>query len=143
MKKAFISAVCASVALMGCVPTQTYFHKSFSQQRSNDLLTNCQADAAKAIPTSIENQVTGGFFIGYVWIPTTSDVDTNDDLRKKVVAQCMAKRGFTQVELPLCEASVAIPDMSKPATVTDQSCFKAINGGYYAIADKRIKKSAS
>jgi hypothetical protein len=143
LKTKVLSALILSVVVSGCVPTQAYFNGSVSQNRSNDLLTSCQADAAKTVPTSIENQVTGGFFVGYVWIPTTSDVDTNDPLRQKVVAQCMAKRGFTRVELPACENNVAVPDMTKPASVTENSCFKAINGGYYAIADKRVKVSKS
>ena len=93
--------------------------------------------AAKEVPTSIESKVDGGVFIGYVYIPTKSDVDTNDGLRKKVVAQCMTKYGFTTVELPLCAQSVPVPDMSRPATYNEKSCFKAVEGGYYAIAQSK------
>lgn len=130
-------SLAVTVALSGCVPTQAWYKSNVSQNRANETLTNCQAAAASSVPTSIENKVTGGVFIGYVYIPTTSDVDTNDQLREKVVAKCMSKGGFQTVELPVCAQSVPVPDMSVPAVLEGKPCFKAIQGGYYAIAQQK------
>lgn len=135
--KRYISGAMSLVFLAGCVPTTAWYKGSVTQNRANQDLTTCQASAAKSIPTSIENKVTGGFFIGYVYIPTTSDVDTNNQLRSKVVAQCMTSKGFQAVELPLCTSNVPVPNLKKPAVITSKSCFKVIPGGYYAIAQKK------
>ena len=124
------------VFLSGCVPTAAWHNGGVSQKRANDQLTSCQVSATKDVPTSIENKITGGFFVGYIWIPTTSDVDTNNELRSKVVAQCMTNKGYRSVELPVCPAKVPMPDMNKRATINNNSCFKQISGGYYAIAQK-------
>lgn len=118
----------------GCMPTAAWYKGSVSQRRANDQFTTCQVKAVKDVPTSIESQITGGYYIGYIWIPTASDVDTNDGLRSKVVAQCMTRKGFQAVELPLCAGGVATPDMNARATINEGSCFKALPGGYYAIA---------
>ncbi|HBN29930.1 MAG TPA: hypothetical protein DD416_01590 [Rhodobacteraceae bacterium] len=124
-----------AISLSGCLPTGWY-NASVTQSRANGDLTNCQVRAVNDVPTNIQTQTTGGYFIGYIYIPTQGSVDVNTTLREKVVAQCMTKRGYQTIELPLCPARVAIPDMNRPVILTEKSCFKDISGGYYAIALK-------
>lgn len=135
--KRFITCATSLIFLTSCVPTTAWYKGTITQNRANHDLTNCQANATKSIPTSIENKVTGGFFIGYIYVPTTSDVDTNNQLRNKVVAQCMTKKGFQSVELPVCTSNVSPPNLKAPARITTKSCFKLLPGGYYAIAQKK------
>jgi len=122
--------------LAGCVSPSGWYRANVSQSRANNDLTNCQVKATQNVGTNIQTQATGGYFVGYVFIPTFSNVDVNTTLRSKVVAQCMTGRGYQTVELPLCPSRVAIPEMSRPAKLTENSCFKSIEGGYYAIAQK-------
>lgn len=135
--KQSVAGAVSIIFLAGCIPVTAWHKGNVSQGRVNHEFTNCQVYAAKEVPTSIENKVTGGFFVGYLWVPTTSDVDTNNTLRDKVVAQCMSQKGFQKVELPLCPSNVKAPPMDKPAIITNKSCFKALPGGYYAIAQKK------
>ncbi len=134
MKKPLSTIVLLS--LVGCNPSGWY-KPAVSQRSANNDLTNCQVKAAQNVPTNTQTQVTGGYYVGYVFIPTYGSVDTNTQLRGKVLAQCMNGRGYQAVELPLCAGNVPVPDMSKPAHITEKSCFKSIAGGYYAIAQKK------
>lgn len=137
LKKCVLLSVTSMVILSGCVPTTAWYKGSASQKRANSQLTECQVNATKDVPTSIEKKVTGGVLIGYIYIPTTSDVDTNDQLRNKVVAQCMTNKGYQPVELPVCPGNVVMPDMNKRVTISSKSCFKQLSGGYFAIAQKK------
>lgn len=134
--KFLISALVSATLITGCVPTTAWHNGEVTQNRANQEFTGCQVKASKEVPTSIERKNTGGYFIGYVYIPTSSDFDTNDQLRNKVVAQCMTGKGYQVVELPVCPANATKPDMNSSAVITEKSCFKSIPGGYYAIAEK-------
>lgn len=137
LKNYALLSVTSMMILSGCVPTTAWYKGSVTQKRANSQLTECQVNATKDVPTSIEKKVTGGILIGYIYIPTTSDVDTNDQLRNKVVAQCMTNRGYQPVELPVCQSNVPMPDMDKRAVISNKSCYKPLSGGYFAIATKK------
>lgn len=136
-KNISVLTITSVLVLSGCVQTAAWHKGSVTQKRANTQLTTCQVKATKDVPTSIENKITGGVMIGYIWLPTTSDVDTNDQLRSKVVAQCMTNKGYQSVALPLCTPNAPMPDMNKRAVINENSCFKQLSGGYYAIAQKQ------
>lgn len=111
------------LVLAGCAPSQFtgYWRSGVTVAQQQNDLTNCQVRAANQVPVSTQVRTTPTYTtpentscynIGYsvnctttggqVYGGDTYSYDVNADLRQRVVGQCMARRGYQAVTLPIC-----------------------------------------
>lgn len=131
MRRLWMSIACAAL-LGACAPTvQSLWWKEGAGTSRADILTDCEVEALSRVPrdtaiattpvtvtprivvppktvcetvdgkevcTTTPGYSHGGQVIG----GQTYTYDRNDDLRERVLAQCMAREGFTRVQFPTC-----------------------------------------
>lgn len=132
--------------LAGCLPVDVYHKTGASLARLQADETACQVKALKEVPVNKMTRITpprtlprqicnddGECRVVYVEIGGEVETyDANAPLREKYEAQCMADKGYAQVELPICEKR---PD-TLPGTVpalNQDSCAVRTKTGYRAL----------
>jgi hypothetical protein len=109
--------------LSACGPVSFYYKPGVSVARQQTDLTNCEVAALRDAP--VATQIRQGaptyypgerycdsrgrcFYRPGYWIEgPIYTVDANSNLRDRVLAQCMAGRGYAPVSLPRCASGVA------------------------------------
>ena len=138
--------VCA-LLLTGCAPPSVplWYRPGKPHVASLEQDLSCQIEAAQKVPASNQVRSTPSVttpsyvscnssttsctvYNGQTIGGQTYTVDVNDGLRRQVIRQCMAKKGWQLVTLPNCSAthySAYLDDPEKyraPKRVTAESC---------------------
>lgn len=143
------------VLLTACGPLSIFYKPGASVARMQSDQTNCEVDALKKAP--VANQVrqrppiyipgnrfcneNGCYTAPGYWVDGgIYTVDVNADLRGRVLAQCMAQKGYRPVEIPACPSSVAssVPpaQTTKLPTLTQNSCAIRNRDGSWQIVTR-------
>lgn len=108
-----------AIALSGCVNQAIWYKPNVSPSLNVSDRTDCEVEAAQTVPSNTQVRTTPSFttptyvdcYGGFCSVTggdqvggKTYSVDTNKDLRDRVMRQCMAKRGWQVVTLPYCGA---------------------------------------
>ena len=134
-----------------CSPVTAYHREGVTRAEFQDDLLTCRVEALQDAP--VANQLrrgppqyipgyrsctssgscyrTGGFFYpGEVY-----SVDVNASLRRDLRTRCMAKQGYSAVELPRCtyEAPPLIPTDTLPVLSATSCVVKDANGQFQII----------
>lgn len=115
------TVLAGAVMLSGCMVNPIAYHRAdVSQRQMNADYDACRVQGLQQVPA---DRV------------TTAQYDTNFSLRQNVIAACMAQRGYAEVTLPACGPGVSPPDLSRPVTLTGNTC---VFGGdrYYAFVNR-------
>lgn len=107
-----------AVALSACAPLNTYYREGAPVKALVADETACQVDALAKAPVANEIRREPPYYVrerrvckhngncsytGGYWIPgEVYTVDVNAPLRTKVERQCMAAKGYSPVEIPVC-----------------------------------------
>ena len=160
--KHFVPLVTAILMLAACAPLSIYYRPGVSVARMQDDQINCEVRALKDAP--VANQVrqrppiyfpgrqycnAGGCYYspGY-WIDGgIYTVDVNQDLRERVADQCMARKGYQPVSVPLCNASVksaVTPQQTRTLpTLTENTCSIRYDDGSWQIVNPVVSSKAT
>jgi hypothetical protein len=110
-----------SLLLAACGPLGLYHKAGEPVARMNDTLTTCEVEALRNVPVDqrierdpvriVPRRVCDGQGNCTVFYDRVGGEvrtwDANAGLRSRVVNQCMARQGFSYVELPACSQGVA------------------------------------
>ncbi len=161
MKSALVNRslrLCAAMLglamLAACFPLKTWYKPGGRVARMQSDLTDCQVSALNKVPRQI---VTG--LTPIQWIPvrhchpgkgcvTTYEMeggmpyqyDANTDLRGRVAAQCMTRKGYAMEEIPPCPDSIRAKAPAGQTKVmpalTGNSCVVRHSDGSWIILNK-------
>jgi hypothetical protein len=154
--KPVLKIIPALLLLAACGPMSIYYRPGVSVTRMQNDTTNCQVAALKDAPVATQiRQRPPIFFPGrnicnasgdcYVTPGYWADggiytVDTNQDLRNRVLDMCMAKKGYQPVTLPACPSSAknSVPAVAttKLPTLTSKSCVIRYNDDNWQIVNQ-------
>lgn len=146
----------AGVVLAACGPLSIYYRPGVTVSRMQNDQLNCEVSALRDAPVATQiRQRPPIFFPGRRWCDASGacysqpgywvdggvyTVDTNADLRARVLNQCMAQKGYQPVDVPPCPVSVvnaATPGQtSKLPPLTPASCVIKNNDGSWQIVDR-------
>ncbi|WP_172960954.1 hypothetical protein [Oceaniglobus roseus] len=105
--------------LLACAPYRGFYREGVSVTRLNADLTDCEVSGVNRVPPNTQIRTTpievlpprrvcsrdglhcrliGGDIVG----GETYTYDANAGLRARVISQCMAARGYSPVEIPMC-----------------------------------------
>lgn len=151
--KTAIFAATSALVLYACGPVSFYHKPGVEVARMQRDQTECQVRALKDAP--VANQVQRGAPVYYpgrricsagscythggYWLPgPVYSVDTNEGLRNRVEAQCMADLGYAPVSLPRCQSSTAhsVPvgvTTTLPALTANSCVIRNQNGTYQIV----------
>lgn len=146
------------LVLSACAPASVYYREGASMAKMEDDLLNCKVAAVKDAPVATQLRRgapryypgyvrcnnggqcyrTGGYFYpGEVY-----SVDVNAGLRRDLVNRCMARQGYSPVELPRCRAGTGSDGAADQTARTDtmpplsqNSCIIGTEGGGSLIID--------
>lgn len=140
-------------AVAACGPLSMYYREGASVTRMQTDTTECQVAALKEVP--VANQVRQSppvYWPGQTycdgrgrcyrspgwWEPgRVYTVDANKALRDTVEAQCMARKGYRPVSLPLCKQSqkrgVAPQRTTTLPQLTGSACYVKFDDGSFQI----------
>lgn len=141
--------------LSACGPLSIFYKPGASVARMQSDQTGCEVDATQKAPVANQIRQNPPIYVpgrqvchqngcytepGY-WLPgSTYTVDVNADLRRRVLAQCMANKGYRPVEIPNCPSSVAssVPpaQTTKLPTLTERSCAIRNKDGSWQIVTR-------
>lgn len=134
----------AALLLSACVPVELYHKSGASLARLQADETACQVSALHQVPVNKMTRITpprslprqicdapGKCRVVYVEIGGGIETyDANAPLRKKVEVQCMADKGYAQIELPICDTAVASPLPARVPPLSQSSCAVKTKTGY-------------
>lgn len=146
----------ALLLLAACGPMSIYYRPGVAVSRMQADTTNCQVAALRDAPVATQIRQRPPIYIpgrnicnsagncyltpGYWADGGIYTVDTNQDLRNRVLDLCMAKKGYQPVTLPACPASVknAVPAVAtvKLPTLTSKSCVIRYNDDNWQIVNQ-------
>lgn len=141
--KTQLGVLCLGLAAAACGPLSIYYQPGVSVSRMQTDTTKCEVQALKDAPVANEIRQTppiyfpGGYYCsgsgacwtrpGYWGGGQIYTVDTNRNLRARVLDLCMADRGYQPVSIPPCSQSVknkAAPGRTTTLPdLTAGSCF--------------------
>lgn len=146
----------AGVVLGACAPLNTYYKPGASVALVQSKTIDCQVIALGKVPVATQIvrepgqfvperricnasgqcRITGGYFVpGAVYT-----IDPNENLRARVVRQCMADAGFAPVSIPACPDAVARAAPSAATTrlpeLTETSCVIRNPNGSFQIVNR-------
>ncbi len=136
----------AALLLTGCFPVQVYHKTGGSLNRLQNDETNCKVSALQQVPVNRMTRITPIRLIPQrhcdrpgncrvIYIEVGGDVETYDanlPLRQRVEEQCMTRKGYQRVELPICESPPTTLPPKMPALGQD-SCAARTKTGYRAV----------
>ena len=142
------------LTLAACGPLSIFYKPGVSVARMQTDQTNCEVRALKDAPVANQirqrppiyfpgnrvcNAAGSCYYTPGYWVDGgVYTVDTNADLRRRVLAQCMGNKGYRPVEIPPCPASVSsqVPpaQTQKLPTLTEKTCaIKHQNGTWQIV----------
>ncbi len=142
--------------LAGCLPLSIYHREGVSVAKMQSDKTTCEVAALRDVPEARQwrrgpSQYIPGPRIcdaagncrygpGYYVPGALYTVDANAGLRARVMDQCMAQKGYTEVSLPPCSAAVARAAPPGATRVlpklTSTSCVIRNQGGSWQIVSQ-------
>lgn len=151
MFRVFLTSVVVLCA--GCAPVSTYYKPGVSAAKLQNDQLDCEVKALQAAPVAIQTRRTPPRYIparrychakghchtrGGYWIHgDVYSVDVNAKLRRKLETQCMTRKNYQPVELPICRSGVpAEIDTSRTDAlpeITPQSCAVRNRDGSFEI----------
>lgn len=158
--KPFITIFATSLALAACGPLSIYYRPGVSVSRMQNDQLNCQVRALKDAP--VANQIrqrppiffpgrqicgAGGCYYspGYWAGGGVYSVDVNADLRGQVEEQCMARKGYQPVSVPLCtggvKSAVAPKQTQTLPKLTESACAIRYDDDSWQIVNPITGKS--
>lgn len=143
-------------ALMSaCMPTQPYtvaWREGATAAQADSAQTDCLIEAANRVPQSTQayttpvyrspsnvqcttygNYVSCHDYGGQVYGGQTRTYDANAELRRKATEQCLAKRGFSVVSIPVCTTEQQKKGVTSTASgklPAASAVLCAVEGGY-------------
>lgn len=149
-------SIAALVALTACDTGLSFYYKpGQSVSRLQTDHTNCEVQALRDAPVANEVRQSAPVYFpgrsycnangcwagpGYWSGGNVYTVDTNKSLRQRVLAQCMAEKGYQPVDLPTCSPAVRKAVAHKQTTVTptltESSCAIRLEDGGWQIVPK-------
>ena len=154
MSKVYLALAASSLFLFGCVTDTVWYREGAKPNKVNNDATNCAVDAAQRVPQNnqigqtpvygspMQTYCSGTYYVtcttygGNVSGGNLYSYDANAGLRDDVMEQCMGRKGYSRVELPVCSTEVASKITSYPATLpklTETSCLIDHNGSYAVV----------
>jgi hypothetical protein len=150
----------AGMALVACGPLSLYYRPGVSVTRMQNDQISCEVGALKDAPVANElrqrppifipgRQIcgTGGCYTnrGY-WVSGGSyTVDLNSDLRSRVETQCMSRKGYQPIDVPLCTGAVKAsfpPGQTQVLPkLTQSTCAVRYDDGSWQIVNPISSKS--
>jgi hypothetical protein len=147
------SALAFLLLLSGCVTDTVWYKEGANPAAVNSAATDCAVEAANRVPQNTQVGVTPTYSTpvqtycnntGYGTVSCTSyggDVyggnvysyDANQGLRNQVMEQCMARRGYALLSLPVCspdQAAKAKLSASRLPAISETSCLVQTGSGY-------------
>lgn len=142
--------------LSGCVSDTVWYQEGARPAVVNDAATDCAVEAVNRVPQNTQLGMTpvyttpaqtyctsGGFgsvncttYGGDVRGGDIYSYDANTGLRQQVMAQCMARRGYQLISLPVCAPekvrNVEV-DQSRLPKLTENSCLVQTSTGYAMV----------
>ncbi len=147
--------VISAVLVLGCVPTEPYtfaWREGATSSQANSAGTDCEIEAANRVPQSVQAYTTPiyrtpsnvqcntiGTYVscqeygGQVYGGQTKTYDANAELRFKAVQQCLARKGFGMVSIPVCtkdQAAQGVVSFGTGRLPSTASVLCAVDGGY-------------
>jgi len=142
------------LVLVGCVNLNTYCKEGVTFRTLNNDLTNCEVSAVQKVPVKKLIRRTPMYFTptrtvcegdvcrtygGELRGGEIYTVDANEDLRKRVKAQCMSNKGYDFVEIPRCtsdqlEGRLVAPVERLPR-LSGSLCATRLSNGTRGIID--------
>jgi hypothetical protein len=133
-------AALALGVLTSCAPLDIYYKPGVSVARLTQQTTACEVAALRDAPVANETRQDPPQYVpprkycnsngdcyrepGYWLQGRIYTVDTNAGLRNRVETQCMANKGFTPVQIPVCPAGIkstgattVLPNLTKTSCV--------------------------
>ena len=145
-------SLAAILLITGCTPLSLYYKEGTPVQRLNSDQANCKIEALKAVPVDQRTRIIPGTEspkticdaagnCHTIWVQVTPDrietYDANEDLRDDYATQCMGRKGYQPVRLPLCDDAVVQSTRLAPTTVlpalSANSCAIRLKTGQYQI----------
>ena len=153
--KHYLKIIPALLVLAACGPMSIYYRPGVSVSRMQNDTTNCQVAALKDAPVSTQiRQRPPIYFPGYpicngdgscyrtpgYWADGgVYTVDTNLDLRNRVVDMCMANKGYQPVSIPTCpegvKSKVQTQVTTQLPTLSQNSCVIRYNDNQWQIVN--------
>lgn len=143
------------LVMSGCAPLSIYYKPGASVARMNDDTLACQVEALKQAPVANQTRQdppiyypgrqycnsNGCYRTAGYWIPgRVYTVDTNLGLRTKLEQNCMAKRGYAPLSLPVCPSNVSSkvePGATRTLPqISDNSCAIKNDDGTFQIVNR-------
>lgn len=109
--------VLLSLAVLFCGGANTFWKKGVPQEQMIEDQVDCKIEGNKAAPPDRQS---GGW-------------DANFELRMHVIARCMKKRGYKEVDVRSCGPFKKMPDLSMPVEIGSKTCVKGIEKAYVFI----------
>ncbi|MGH1354933.1 MAG: hypothetical protein ACRBBS_07640 [Thalassovita sp.] len=142
-----VFSVLALGLLAGCFPVDIYHKTGASLTRLQADETACKVKALKEVPVNKMTRVTpirtrprevcekaGKCHIIYVTTGgRVQTYDANLRLRARYEAQCMADKGYAEVELPICTGKTPGTLPGTVPALTKDSCAVRTKTGYRAV----------
>jgi hypothetical protein len=114
-------ALASLLCLTGCTPVSMWYQDGASISSRDRTQTDCEVKALQAVPVASQTRLTpvrvipikicdstGKCEVDYEMIGGDAyTVDVNAPLRTKVLAQCVADKGYRPVEIPACPPAIA------------------------------------
>nr|WP_272210561.1 hypothetical protein [Marinicella sp. W31]MDC2876458.1 hypothetical protein [Marinicella sp. W31] len=125
MKAKSILSVGMLVALTGCQtgPIDLLYKEGSTRSERQLAYDQCFIQALKEVPQNMVTEVSGGYSVpgfidcntdgdrtycgevgGYTTPVSSVSYDTNERLRNRIVNRCLAEKGFSTIERPICES---------------------------------------
>lgn len=157
--KHLVALFATGLALAACAPLSIYYRPDVSVARLQTDQTNCEVSALRDAP--VANQVRerppiyfpgrqicgpgGCYQSGGYWVEGgLYTVDVNRGLRSRVEAQCMARKGYQPITVPLCNPAVksAVPPGQTRILpkLTETACSIRHSDGSWQIVNPIISK---
>lgn len=142
-----IISVLAFGLVAGCFPVEIYHKTGASVARLQADETACEVEALKEVPVNKMTRMTPIRFhpretcdrngnCRTVYIKTGGEIvtyDANKRLRARYATQCMANKGYSEVELPICTGETPDTLPGRMPKLTEDSCAVRTKAGYRAL----------
>jgi hypothetical protein len=154
-RRALLLLASAAPILAACVPVEIYYREDAPYARLSRDFTACEVSAVQQVPantqlgstpvyrapletdcvtlgTSVQCTTTGGEIYG----GEVYSFDSNEELRGRVLAQCMAERGYRRMSLPRCtsaQIAAAGPATNRLPALGPGACVAPARGGWAVL----------
>ncbi len=139
------------IALAACTPVSVFYKQDAPVERQQTDLLDCRVDSLAKAPVATElRQGPPRFIPGYRSCNSKGDcvyrggyyvrgevysVDVNASLRRDLLTQCMAVKGYQPVALPRCTAGASVITTGRMPALSEKSCVFKDDAGRWQIVE--------